>query len=279
MKVVQSCIGCYSTNVDRAASTIAPFVSKRIHGREPAVIELNGNVLDFPTRADSMFCRDCNLIFLDARYDDEEMKRLYRDYRSDAYAKERESFEPGYQKVNGLIGKAAAELQSRRANVQAFLKAHIDCTSVRSVLDYGGDEGQFIPDCLSHADRFVYELSESPVGPGVVKLTSAGERAPYDLTMCCHVLEHCAWPRAIVANIARYTTRYIYIEVPLERPLSDTSKVWHNKLFHEHVNIFDAPSLRTLLEREQLTVIELKAGEIKTASNLEKTLMVLARRG
>jgi hypothetical protein len=90
--------------------------------------------------------------------------------------------------------------------------------SIKTVLDYGGDRGQFIPEDLG-TERYVYEISDAKAVEGVERLTSVAGRH-FDFIMLTHVLEHCSEPRdmlALLKPLAHENTLF-YFEVPFERP-------------------------------------------------------------
>lgn len=172
-------------------------------------------------------------------------------------------------------------MAARTANMRAFLAPHLRLGEVRSVLDYGGDRGQFILDELSSARRVVYEVSGVPARPGVVSLADwdVAARERYDLVLCNHVLEHASWPGEVVrrlAAVAHPRTR-LYFEVPAEDPFAPRrprspfsplrrlvlavpalAEAYYRRrrlpLLHEHVSLFSARSLARTLERAGLAV-------------------------
>jgi len=91
-----------------------------------------------------------------------------------------------------------------------------------TVLDYGGDRGQFIPYELG-SKKFVFEVSDQIAAEGVVRLNSATEikSNPPDLVILSHVLEHMPYPleflNQIKDEIGFTADNWIYVEVPLER--------------------------------------------------------------
>jgi hypothetical protein len=252
---------------------MAPFIAKRLFGWEQTSIMVNNTKLIIPSRTDSIYCRDCDFIFCDWRFDDEEMARLYQDYRGKEYAMQRDFYEPGYALINDKLGKMKDELDTRRDSMEEFLVKNLDCSEISTVLDYGGDEGQFIPDCLAQADKYVFEISGRAASPDVTLITDESKCGFYDLVMCCHVLEHCSYPREVLRRITGYAARYIYIELPLERTRDSGHE--YAKIYHEHINLFNEASLRKLLEVDGLHVIDFRTQEISTALGTGRVLMAL----
>jgi hypothetical protein len=271
---VDTCIGCGARELSRYATAVAPFVASRV----PSL----------GTRAELVRCRSCGLAFFDPRLEDGEVGALYRNYRDAEYQRARQQHEPDYTPaLNAGLG-GELEVAARTANMRAFLAPHLRLGEVRSVLDYGGDRGQFILDELAGARRVVYEVSGVEPRPGVVALSDwqAVARERYDLVLCNHVLEHASFPGEVVrqlAAVAHAGTR-LYFEVPVEdpfaprrpgsvfsplrrlvlaaRPLAD---LYYGRrklpLLHEHVNLFSVRSLARTLERHGLVVDEVARRE------------------
>jgi len=195
------------------------------------------------------------MIFCNPRFDDAEMSRLYSGYRGEHYTAIREQFEPGYTERNEKIARDPGELDARRrfsSNLIARAGRRFE-----SILDYGGDRGQFIPPQFSHARRFVYEVSGAEPEDGVISVTQPDEQAPYDLVMCCHVLEHVPSPVDLLASIAALASDkgLIYLEVPAGIPairyfqaaLFRGQLKTRRQRFHEHVNAFTQCSLKNMM--------------------------------
>jgi hypothetical protein len=267
---VDTCIGCGALDLRRYVTAAAPFVATRVPALARERIEL-------------VRCPACGLGFFDPRLEDAEVAALYRNYRDAEYQRVRQLHEPGYTPaVNAGLG-GEAEIAARTANMRAFLAPHLRLEDVRSVLDYGGDRGQFILDELSGARRVVYEISGVPVRPGVVAITDweVAARERYDLVLCNHVLEHASFPGEVLrqlAAVAHAGTRF-YFEVPLEDPFAPRrprsafsglrrlvlavpalADAYYRRrklpLLHEHVNLFSVASLARVLQAHGLVVDE-----------------------
>ncbi|HXB97242.1 MAG TPA: class I SAM-dependent methyltransferase, partial [bacterium] len=143
-------------------------------------------------------------------------------YRGERYFRERHRFEWWYgRKANDALGSDPAELAFRRQRMSAVLAAAPGLGPVRSVLDYGGDRGQFIPEGLGQ-ERYVLDLSGAEPLPGVTGLRQAADLGPgrtVDLVMLCNVLEHSSDPAALLAEAGRLLApgAWLYVELPLER--------------------------------------------------------------
>ena len=282
MYFVDRCVVCDSGSLARWPAVTSPFVAEI--ARLPA-----------PIRCALAECAGCGHRFFDLRLDEAEIARLYAHYRGDAYFALRHRWEPWYTRAaNDAIGHDPAEIAGRRAYVLDFLRRSLP-GGVSSVLDYGGDEGQFIPPELSR-EKFVYEVSDVRPVAGVTRL-DALDRG-FDLVMVCHVLEHTSDPLKFLRELrGKVRAGWMYAEVPLERPrvfklhanggrgeqatwIRRARPLWlgldfYSTLFrvklgvvpplgpiklHEHLNFFSANSLRTLFERAGYSVTACEEG-------------------
>jgi 2-polyprenyl-3-methyl-5-hydroxy-6-metoxy-1,4-benzoquinol methylase len=195
------------------------------------------------------------MIFSDVRFDDREIERLYVNYRGEDYCRIRETYEPGYTKINQKIGKDGNQIRKK------FIEHIIlngDISKVRSVLDYGGDQGQLIPKIFAGANRYVFDISGVAPINGVKSVTAVEVAAPYDLIMCCGVLEHVSFPAKLLELFKGLLTKhgYLYVEVPAGIPTRRyfdlmLGRKWLNTFWrprmHEHINYFTNASLRNTL--------------------------------
>jgi hypothetical protein len=279
MYFIDACPCCTSTELQRWPAIVAPFIAHYACGQEPQACSL-------------CECRNCTFRFFNSRLTNSEIGTLYAGYRGPAYFESRHRHEFWYSAaVNEGIGNDAAEIASRKENLARLLSGRSG--SIRSVLDYGGDRGQFIPDHLG-TERFVFEISDATPVPGVSRIDSVEEKQ-FDFVILAHVLEHCSDPFKVaneLKQLANDQTIY-YFEVPYERPSlrfaprGRLHRVYRNALLHsrslltavdfystvcrvkfncnlplglhkcsEHLNFFNEQSLRALLERAGYAIIE-----------------------
>jgi hypothetical protein len=202
MYVTPTCPGCGATQRFAWPALIAPFITDY--------------VLSGVTRACNLCeCNNCGLRFFDQRYSEEELARLYHDYRGERYVAIRRRHEPRYENA-AAIGDIAA----RRAGVNAFLARYVNPNASSAVLDFGGDDGGLIPPCFV-GKRLVYDVTEKPLTPGVMRINNLKSLAddPPAFVLLCHVLEHLSDPIAVLQTIAGFlpSRGKLYVEVPNER--------------------------------------------------------------
>ena len=130
------------------------------------------------------------MLFLDMRFDDEEMAALYRDYRGEAYTTARERFEPGYAARNAIMLEGSAYIDQIEAILEPYLGAR------PRVLDWGGDAGVNTPFRSRAPQHDVYDISNRPMveGARAVGLDFV-KTSVYDLIVFSNVLEHVSYPR------------------------------------------------------------------------------------
>jgi hypothetical protein len=240
-----------------------PFVAKRVFGHEPVEITPEWGLRDLKpgmayTLCNSLQCQDCGALFLDYRFGDEQMAALYRGYRDEAYTRERDHYEPGYAST---AAKDFAHRHAYLADVEGWLSPRLPKRP--AVLDWGGDSGINAPFLANTRLLHVHDISGVDVVKGAERVnTGQLQQHSYDLVTCCQVLEHVPFPLDLVRQIipALSPQTLLYLEVPHETlmrehpgslELSALKRHWH-----EHINFFTEPSVRRLLERARLQVLD-----------------------
>jgi len=224
---------------DRVTQTIMPaylsqFVVWRTTGVKP-----ESNVKNLLIQCDT-----CNFYFSDIRFTDEEIARLYKDYRGNEYNQMRLECEPNYK----------VELYSDNYVKQRkeFINKLIECytSNIKSVLDYGGDNGDYIPESLSSIDRYVFDLSGIDPLPGIKKY-DFNKNQTFDFVMNCQVLEHVPDINQLIKKLKNLTKNYIYVEVPTYRKPPPVDMI-----IGEHINFFRGTSLQSLLNKHNIKIIK-----------------------
>lgn len=222
-----------------------------------------------------LYCSQCDFYYASYRPDESEMARLYTGYRDEFYQQQRERHESYYTKeVNDNLGNSTEEIERRTTHLFTMLQEHIDIYSIDTILDFGGDKGQFIPSELP-AKKYVYDISSHVTGTrGGVEHLCKSQLSQYkwDFIMCCHVLEHVSYPTQIIDEIYELThnTSYLYLEVPyqaywimpwykrcykyIQKPKRFLKKYAPSVAIHEHINMFRMGTLTYLLRAKNMTI-------------------------
>lgn len=258
---VNSCLICNGIKLKKHNAIVVPFIAKKVFNREPFNVKL-------------IECKNCGFKFFNLRLDDDEMSKFYIKYFTPDYIKERRRYEPWLIKLyidirfnkKSFINKA--DLVDR---LFKKYKANLD-VQIESSLDFGGDNGQVISKIFNNAEKYVYDISNVKLVPGVKKATDLPNRT-YDFILCMDVLEHVAYPKNIIEKINKMAHQgtIFYFQVPYEQPnsIGTLTKriiqqffllVFRFDIFiltlksgmlvhmHEHINYFSIDSLRQLLE-------------------------------
>ncbi len=251
MKIVHKCVACGSSHLKTKSGQFAPFIAHRVCEYPLCHININGTPI-FPFMfTNSLECENCGFIFSQIRFEDEELAKIYSNYRGPEYTAIRNTFEPGYANLNALIGSGESELTSRERTMTDFVKDFIDVGAMGNVLDYGGDRGQNIPSLFASANKFVYDVSNPTPVAGVSIVDDLDALEPMDFIMSCNVLEHLPYPGEAldkIKKLCRPETR-IFIDVPDElRGAEGSDYDAKTSYFHEHINFFSRRSLTALIE-------------------------------
>ena len=259
-EIISECVFCESKSIISNPAILMPFLADRIFGWKPATINeewnlrtiRNGNTYSL---CKTMYCNSCKGVFSDIRFSNEELAKLYKDYRGNEYTELREFYEPGYKKINSIIDNGNPYI----GEIENFLRQYV--TEPLSVLDYGGDSGKNTPFKNNLQNQIhIYDISEVEVIDNVRQVTK--EEAlnnKYDLVVCSNVLEHVSYPSIVIKELKSFLheTSTLYIELPFEdlmrRPYDQKSNCKYH--WHEHINFFSVDAIKELLSKNQLTLI------------------------
>lgn len=241
----KQCVICGNSDLKHVKGYFVPFLIERMFDNE--------NI-----KSDVLFCDKCNFYFSEVRPNDEQMIKLYTNYRDDFYQKQRENYEDYYTKeFNDFLGTSEKTISDRKKFLSNLLEGIIDFSQIENVLDYGGDKGQFIPDEFKNANKYVYDISGIDTVKGVNKIKSFEELLSrrWDFIMCCHVLEHLSYPMDVLNNIISIMPKgaYLYIELPYESYVENTDKKALH--IHEHINFFRPKTLHKVFESDDYMII------------------------
>jgi len=207
---IDRCPACGSQTERRWPALVAPFIADFVlrRGVEPSGLRE---------------CGGCGLRFFEDRFTDPELSRLYADYRGAEYFRTRHRHEPWYtERFNRAIGHDPQRAAGRREGLTAFLAESGERGPFDSILDYGGDAGQLIPQQLT-GRAYVYDISGVAPIAGVSQIAQEKDLVPrgYALVLLSHVLEHVPEPAEMLGTLRALTRDedgLVYVEVPFERP-------------------------------------------------------------
>jgi hypothetical protein len=242
MNLIYKCPVCKSDNVNFEPGYLAQFVLWRIY----KTYVNNHHLIPI------LRCNDCSFLCTAARFTAEETANLYNDYRGYEYNQLRVHCEPSYQH---LVGKFTTqeEIQRRLVGINTLIQRHIDPSTIKTLLDFGGGSGHFIPSNIDTTEKYVFDISMNPLVQNIKRFDGSCEKK-FDFIMCCHVLEHVSEPKVVMKEIMHYghiDTKY-YFEVP-----EFDAPPMPNGIWHEHINSFNETSFKKLLATSNLDIIDM----------------------
>jgi hypothetical protein len=261
-RLAQACVCCGSNDLQRSPAILMPFVAQRALGLTPVRIGADWGLRDIPSGwahalCNSLCCAQCGHLFLDIRFSEEEMARLYADYRGVDYARDREAWEPGYAQRNTALMAGATYLEE----TERFLAAQLPLNPEGlKVLDWGGDTGRNTPMKAQAREIHILDLSgRQPDPPARTVSLNEAQAQHYDLVVCSNVLEHIPYPLDLLHQISRCLHEHsrLYLEVPLEELMRgpQDQRLTRKRHWHEHINFFSESSLRALIDAAGLKLL------------------------
>ncbi len=243
------CILCGNVNLKWSKAHFAHFLKARMFlGKEQ--------------KTKLCYCPQCGMHFSEYRPNDEEMKRLYKNYRGSEYVAQREKYEADYAIQYEKVFRSKQFIQVRKSRISSFLQGVVEYSKISSVLDYGGDDGRFIPDELKYSKKYVYDISGCDVCEDVTLLTGLQDiyDIEWDMIMCCHLLEHVAQPIEIMENIVQAMSdkTLLYLELPFE----DIFYSYSDFEINEHINFFTVTSIERIAKACNLHLIRMKMDNV-----------------
>jgi Methyltransferase domain len=212
-------------------------------------------------------CSNCSFIQTKRPFRDDDIMRLYADYRSSSYNLERIRFEPDYASIAARVGYDEVEVRNRTGALATFLRRNLGSGQTRTILDYGGADGRFIPEIPGR--RFVFEVSDVDPIPGVTRIDSEADLGRYAIVLLAHVIEHVPHPLDLVQKVASYVEPegFLYIETPQEIADGERDGLRRGSLcldvgIHEHINSYCVPAVERLLDTAGFEVIAVESSPV-----------------
>lgn len=286
------CLICSSEKVKIKPAKLAPFLAYRMYSSKRVATSL-------------IYCKECGFSFFELRPGAEDFRKLYRGYRDETYQKERQKYESWYSReINSLLADDYDEVQSRKNNLLNFLNKHIKIKTIKSILDFGGDKGQYIPNICNCRDKYVYDISGVEAENGAISLNKLEDvlGRHFDLIMCCHTLEHVSYPSEVIKMIKKIGDKssYFYFELPFDSPffsgIKEKLQFLFNRYFkfkdlmakgiemlkdrsfqmHEHINYFTPESLKILLKKQGFYIVAEEILRVDSKWRKQKVICILA---
>jgi hypothetical protein len=260
-RLAMTCICCSSEQLIRSPAVLMPFIAKRVFDYEPVEITDDWGLRDIRTGVayslcNTVECAECGVLFLDYRFSEYELSRLYADYRGEEYNNLRIRFEPEYS----VIASNYQERATYIVDIENYLRPWVP--NDLAALDWGGDSG--VNSCFRYTAKLlhIYDISGINVCSEATKVSlEECSLYPYDLISCCQVLEHVPYPDQVLSEIVKImrTQTILYLEVPLEAIFQEQQtslpRGRKKKHWHEHINFFSQKSLVKLVQSCGLEVL------------------------
>jgi len=276
MQIATACICCNSARLYSSPAILMPFISHRIFNWRPTLISEKWKLNTIKSGkaysvCNSLLCMDCNLLFLDMRFDDQELGKLYYNYRDENYSNLRNKYEPGYKLINKVQNLPINYVKK----VENFLSPFF--TSSINILDFGGDDGKNTPFKDTQNLIHIYDISKKPSVKNLKKVNKSNMLKKYNLVILSQVIEHVSYPQLIINEIKKLLNKnsILYIELPLEKLMN---KMWrgrevkkkeqlmclkNKRHWHEHINFYSKKSLIKLFNSCGLKIIKMNILPIK----------------
>jgi hypothetical protein len=228
-------------------------------------------------------CLDCSFVQTKHAFPDEALGRLYSDYRSETYNRERIHYESSYRELANDVGVCDREVEARVGGLTAWLHDKVERADDFAMLDFGGSDGRFLP--RLNGKKFVFEISDASPLDGIARIAREADLATYSYVQMAHVLEHVSHPLALVKHVSAFVgpAGYLYIEVPQELSDAEFSRLRNGAVkrglgVHEHINAYSAASIRGLVEAAGLSLVSIESAEVDLGWATSTNIRALCRK-
>lgn len=228
-------------------------------------------------------CTSCSFIQTKVPFSDEAIGRLYTDYRSDSYNRERIRYEPEYAAMAPHAGSCIHEIQARTVGLTRWLTGKFTVENNFLMLDFGGADGMFLPNLPG--EKYVFDISDTAPADGVIRIRDESELGSYSYVQLAHVLEHVSYPLALTRKALSFLkdSGYLYLEVPLEISEDAVARLAGGDKtirldIHEHINRYTAKSVNELLRSAGLSLVAVEVEGIDLGWNKARIVRALGRK-
>lgn len=264
------CVACGRYTTNQQGAFFMPFIAHRaMNVPWLEITKQKTGLRDIPNgyayiHTSSVFCNSCGHLGSGTRFSNEQMERLYKNYRDEKYTSLRDQYEPGYRARSMVF----EDEYPYGALVEDFLLKHLK-NRPKSILDWGGDSGINTPFKNTLEVHHVFDISNVHTIEGASAVTKEEiVNANYELVVCQHVLEHLPYPCQNLVDIilSLQSKPFFYFEVPHESIIRKTPKgQFPNKMhWHEHINFFSEQSLGEFVTRCGLEPIIIQSLDVST---------------
>jgi hypothetical protein len=228
-------------------------------------------------------CKTCSFIQTKQPFSEEGIGKLYTDYRSETYNRERSSYEPEYREIASLTGSCNQETQARTEGLTRWLNGKLNVEGSFSMLDYGGADGRFLPNL--RGEKYVFDISDIEPAKGIKRIRDESSLSSYSYIQLAHVLEHVTHPLALTRKAGSFLTHsgYLYVEVPLEVSDETITRLTNgdNTIavdIHEHINRYSLKSVTDLFRSAGLSLVAAETEEVDLGWNKPTIIRALGKK-
>lgn len=277
-RVAMQCICCGGTQLQKSAAILMPFVSHRALDWPPVLIDAEWGLKTVPQGmayciCNTLHCEHCEFLFLDIRFSDREMERLYDGYYGEDYERLREHYEPGFRERNQALTAPSDLIELTRHYILQYVNP-------TRVLDWGGGDGTNTPFKGQGYQTDIFDIDKKATVPGTRSVSKDEIRGvDYDLIVCRQVLEHVPYPADTLAQIrtCMRDDTLLYVELPHEALMVSNNDLspGQKKHWHEHINFFSVKAVSNLFEACGFTVLDVRSTPISSDPRLSSASRIL----
>ena len=237
---------------------------KRILRKIQLLFSLSQKIYGKSVLVEIQICPACLFVQTKLPFPDEAIGRLYTDYRSDSYNRERIRYEPEYSSIASDVGSSVGETEARTVGLTRWLNGKMLMEKNFSMLDYGGADGKFLPSLPG--EKYVFDICDIAPAADVIRVKDESALRSYSYVQLAHVLEHVSWPLRLTKKAASFLkdAGYLYVEVPQEISDEDIGRLANGDDsvrvdIHEHINRYSVKSVTELMRAAGLSLTAIQA--------------------